>query len=187
MRILIVSGIWPPDVGGPASHAPEIADALAARGHAVEVVTTASAPPEPRHIRSGMCRARCPPAFATPRSPRSSRGVPAQSTSSMRRAWWGGRRSRLVLRSSSRWPAIRHMSDRCDSGSTLAPRRVPEGAARPQGRPPARGGAPPRCGVRRASSARAASCAGIVLSWGSPRPRLRAPECGATRAGASAA
>ena len=25
MRVLIVSGIWPPDVGGPASHAPELA------------------------------------------------------------------------------------------------------------------------------------------------------------------
>ena len=45
MRVLIVSGIWPPDVGGPASHAPEVAEALAARGHVVEVVTTAAAPP----------------------------------------------------------------------------------------------------------------------------------------------
>jgi glycosyltransferase involved in cell wall biosynthesis len=48
MKVLVVSGIWPPDVGGPASHAPEVADALAERGHEVEVVTTASAPPEPR-------------------------------------------------------------------------------------------------------------------------------------------
>lgn len=48
MKVLVVSGIWPPDVGGPASHAPEIADGLTARGHSVEVVTTASAPPEVR-------------------------------------------------------------------------------------------------------------------------------------------
>jgi glycosyltransferase involved in cell wall biosynthesis len=48
MNVLIVSGIWPPDVGGPASHAPEVADYLLARGHAVEVVTTADRPPEPR-------------------------------------------------------------------------------------------------------------------------------------------
>ncbi len=41
MRVLVVSGIWPPDVGGPASHAPEVADFLLARGHRVEVVTTA--------------------------------------------------------------------------------------------------------------------------------------------------
>ena len=48
MKVLVVSGIWPPDVGGPASHAPEIADALAARGHDVEVVTTAVHAPSPR-------------------------------------------------------------------------------------------------------------------------------------------
>jgi glycosyltransferase involved in cell wall biosynthesis len=50
MRVLIVSGIWPPDVGGPASHAPEVAEALFARGHVVEVVTTAAAPPPSGHI-----------------------------------------------------------------------------------------------------------------------------------------
>jgi glycosyltransferase involved in cell wall biosynthesis len=48
MRVLIVSGIWPPDVGGPASHAPEFADFLHGRGHDVVVVTTAAAPPAPR-------------------------------------------------------------------------------------------------------------------------------------------
>jgi glycosyltransferase involved in cell wall biosynthesis len=42
-----VSGIWPPDVGGPASHAPELAAFLAGRGHGVEVVTTADAAPAP--------------------------------------------------------------------------------------------------------------------------------------------
>jgi glycosyltransferase involved in cell wall biosynthesis len=45
MKILIVSGIWPPDVGGPASHAPEVAAFLQKRGHDVEVVTTADAAP----------------------------------------------------------------------------------------------------------------------------------------------
>jgi glycosyltransferase involved in cell wall biosynthesis len=48
VRVLVVSGIWPPDVGGPATHAPEIADGLRVRGHHVEIVTTASAPPAPR-------------------------------------------------------------------------------------------------------------------------------------------
>jgi glycosyltransferase involved in cell wall biosynthesis len=47
MRALVVSGIWPPDVGGPASHAPDVAAFLRARGHEVEVVTTASAEPAP--------------------------------------------------------------------------------------------------------------------------------------------
>ena len=48
MRILIVSGIWPPDVGGPASHAPDVARFLQERGHEVEVVTTADTPPPAR-------------------------------------------------------------------------------------------------------------------------------------------
>ena len=45
MRILVVSGIWPPDVGGPASHAPDVAGYLRSRGHDVEVVTTAAVAP----------------------------------------------------------------------------------------------------------------------------------------------
>ena len=48
MRVLVVSGIWPPDVGGPASHAPDVAAFLRSRGHVVEVVTTASASPAPQ-------------------------------------------------------------------------------------------------------------------------------------------
>ena len=63
MRVLIVSGIWPPDVGGPASHAPDVAEFLRAHGHEVEVVTTADTPPAarpypvravPRHHRIGV-------------------------------------------------------------------------------------------------------------------------------------
>ena len=48
MKVVVVSGIWPPDPGGPASHAPALADFLAERGHAVEVVTTAHAAPATR-------------------------------------------------------------------------------------------------------------------------------------------
>jgi len=47
VRVVVVSGIWPPDVGGPASHAPSLAVALRERGHEVAVVTTADAEPEP--------------------------------------------------------------------------------------------------------------------------------------------
>jgi glycosyltransferase involved in cell wall biosynthesis len=47
LRVLIVSGIWPPDVGGPASHAPELAEFLHGRGHQVEVVITAERAPAP--------------------------------------------------------------------------------------------------------------------------------------------
>jgi glycosyltransferase involved in cell wall biosynthesis len=49
VKVLIVSGIWPPDVGGPASHAPELAEYLRGRGHGVEVVTTADRQPPPAH------------------------------------------------------------------------------------------------------------------------------------------
>jgi glycosyltransferase involved in cell wall biosynthesis len=53
VRVLIVSGIWPPDVGGPASHAPEVASFLLGRGHEVEVVTTAAEAPaaQPYRVR----------------------------------------------------------------------------------------------------------------------------------------
>jgi glycosyltransferase involved in cell wall biosynthesis len=67
MKVLIVSGIWPPDVGGPASHAPDVAAFLLSRGHAVEVVTTASAAPSaeaypvrwtPRSLPKGIIHVR---------------------------------------------------------------------------------------------------------------------------------
>ena len=48
MKVVVVSGIWPPDVGGPASHAPALAQFLHDRGHHVEVVTTASHEPARR-------------------------------------------------------------------------------------------------------------------------------------------
>jgi glycosyltransferase involved in cell wall biosynthesis len=48
VKVLIVSGIWPPDVGGPASHAPEVADFLLEQGHRPGVVVTADAQPTPR-------------------------------------------------------------------------------------------------------------------------------------------
>jgi glycosyltransferase involved in cell wall biosynthesis len=41
MRILLLPGIWPPDVGGPATHGPDFARFLVERGHAVQVVTMA--------------------------------------------------------------------------------------------------------------------------------------------------
>ncbi len=42
-RILIVSNLFPPDIGGPATYVPRIASELAARGHAISVV--GGAPP----------------------------------------------------------------------------------------------------------------------------------------------
>ncbi len=40
MNILLATGIFPPDIGGPASYVPEIARALLQKGHQVKVVTT---------------------------------------------------------------------------------------------------------------------------------------------------
>jgi len=45
MKVLVVSGMWPPDVGGPASHAPEVCEFLRSRGHTVEAATMASRAP----------------------------------------------------------------------------------------------------------------------------------------------
>jgi glycosyltransferase involved in cell wall biosynthesis len=41
MKIVIATGIFPPDIGGPASYVPRLAGALTKRGHAVDVVTLA--------------------------------------------------------------------------------------------------------------------------------------------------
>jgi len=53
MKVLVISGIWPPDVGGPASHAPEVAAFLREHGHVVEAVVTADSTPaaEPYPVR----------------------------------------------------------------------------------------------------------------------------------------
>ena len=45
MHILLLPGIWPPDVGGPATHGPDFARFLVDAGHTVRVVTMADAPP----------------------------------------------------------------------------------------------------------------------------------------------
>lgn len=46
MRVCIVTGIFPPDVGGPATYVPLIARGLQALGHQVQVVTSS----EPEHL-----------------------------------------------------------------------------------------------------------------------------------------
>ncbi|MDW8103290.1 MAG: glycosyltransferase, partial [Anaerolineae bacterium] len=39
LKILIITGIFPPDIGGPATYVPQIASELAKRGHEVTVLT----------------------------------------------------------------------------------------------------------------------------------------------------
>ncbi|MGH7855709.1 MAG: glycosyltransferase, partial [Candidatus Binatia bacterium] len=43
MRVLITTGIFPPDIGGPATYVPKIAGALQEAGHQVSVVTLGDA------------------------------------------------------------------------------------------------------------------------------------------------
>src|SRR6266568_579990 len=45
MRVVFLTGIWPPDVGGPATHGPDFARFLRDRGHEVRVVTMADNEP----------------------------------------------------------------------------------------------------------------------------------------------
>jgi glycosyltransferase involved in cell wall biosynthesis len=39
MRLLLITGIFPPDIGGPATYVPQLARALAQRGHQITVLT----------------------------------------------------------------------------------------------------------------------------------------------------
>src|SRR6059036_974697 len=50
MRVVFITGIWPPDVGGPATHGPDFASFLRDRGHSVEVVTMSDAEPTVRPV-----------------------------------------------------------------------------------------------------------------------------------------
>lgn len=50
MRIVFLTGIWPPDIGGPATHGPDFAVFLRDRGHAVRVVTMADGEPAVRPV-----------------------------------------------------------------------------------------------------------------------------------------
>jgi len=44
VRVVIVTGIFPPDIGGPATHAHDLAEGLRARGHRVTVLTLTDEP-----------------------------------------------------------------------------------------------------------------------------------------------
>lgn len=48
MQVVLLTGIWPPDVGGPATHGPDLACFLVERGHGVRVVTMGDGEPAVR-------------------------------------------------------------------------------------------------------------------------------------------
>jgi glycosyltransferase involved in cell wall biosynthesis len=51
MKVLLVTGPFPPAIGGPATYVVRLREALAARGHEVTIVTTSHGPAEPRVTR----------------------------------------------------------------------------------------------------------------------------------------
>jgi glycosyltransferase involved in cell wall biosynthesis len=100
VRVVVVSGIWPPDPGGPASHAPAIADFLAAREHDVEIVTTAGSEPAARPYRVSWAARSSPlrhvrAALLVRRAAR--RADVVYATSMIRRAAIGSRLARRPL------------------------------------------------------------------------------------------
>jgi glycosyltransferase involved in cell wall biosynthesis len=60
MRIAFLTGIWPPDVGGPATHGPDFSRFLVARGHAVHVVTMGDGEPTERPCEVEIVSRRLP-------------------------------------------------------------------------------------------------------------------------------
>lgn len=60
MRIAFLTGIWPPDVGGPATHGPDFARFLTGRGHEVHVVTMGDGEPAERPCEVEVVSRRLP-------------------------------------------------------------------------------------------------------------------------------
>ncbi len=60
MRIAFLTGIWPPDVGGPATHGPDFARFLVGRGHHVRVVTMGDGEPTERPCEVDVVSRRLP-------------------------------------------------------------------------------------------------------------------------------
>lgn len=60
MRLVFLPGIWPPDVGGPATHGPDLARFLGDRGHTVHVVTMGDGAPSDRPCRVETVRRALP-------------------------------------------------------------------------------------------------------------------------------
>jgi glycosyltransferase involved in cell wall biosynthesis len=60
MRIAFLTGIWPPDVGGPATHGPDFSRFLVDRGHEVRVVTMGDGEPAERPCEVNVVPRRLP-------------------------------------------------------------------------------------------------------------------------------
>ena len=199
VRVLVVSGIWPPDVGGPASHAPAVA-ALPARPRprrrGGDDRRRASPQPQPYPVALDV------PAAAARAPPRSRHGArspaaPARAdvvyATSMVRAQPPPRRS---PRAAARRQARRRRGLRARAplagGSSGTLEDVPAGARRRSACAPCGGRATAPCGAPRTSSAPARTCArsrsaGASTLPASPCCRTRRRRCRRCRRATSCA
>ena len=178
MRIAFLTGIWPPDVGGPATHGPDFARFLVARGHAVHVVTMGDGEPDRAALRGrgrlaaaarsrsatgrSRCAARVPPGaadvvYATATYAAAAAASVAGAAAARREA-----RLRPGLRAGAALRALRRLA-----GGFPAARRAPVRALKARADPLA-----PR-GARRSSS-RARIWPRSRAAGGSRRPDPRA-------------
>ena len=190
VKVVVVSGIWPPDVGGPASHAPALADALARGGPHRRGGDDGRPGARAAAVPGALGRARparaAPPPRGRARGPSAPLGAPTAST---RRRWCAAPRSEP-----------RSLGGR--SSSSSSPTRRTSGSAAPAGSPARsrssrRSAAGSACGscarreplrsvARGASSCRARTCArsrsaGASTLRASTSCRTRRPRCRRTR------
>ena len=124
MRIAFLTGIWPPDVGGPATHGPDFSRFLVERGHQVHVVTMGDGEPADAAVRGRGRVAEAPVSRSATGSWRFGLpATPAARTSSTRRRPMPLRRWRRCSRggrSSSSSSPTRRTSARSATGSSPA-------------------------------------------------------------------
>ena len=185
VNVLIVSGIWPPDVGGPASHAPELAAWLRARGHRVEARddrrrAARAASRYPVHWVSRRLPPRRPPrgrALALIAT-RARRADVVYATGDVRPLARRGRaRAPSARRRSS--PPTRRSSARAAGGSSAADVALPGRRRRAAARVRCGCSATAPSAARRTSSARARTSRTLVVSLA--RSRRARDACCRTR------
>ena len=118
MKVVVVSGIWPPDVGGPASHAPEVCDVPARprpRGRGGDHGRRAA--PRRRPTRFAGCRGALPVGVA----PRCSRRADRACRAAGRRRLHDRHVRRIVARRGAARTAARRQADGRPRLRALAP------------------------------------------------------------------
>ena len=175
MRIAFLTGIWPPDVGGPATHGPDFSRFLVGRGHTVRVVTMGDGEPTERPCEVDVVSRRLPfplryglVALRGARAARRADVLYASATSAPlppRRRWRG-------VRSSPSSSPTRPTSERAATGSSRG--RLADFQSASLAPDPGAQGRAQRvvAARRRRSSSRARSSPGSRWAGGSDRGRV---------------